>query len=461
MDILIAIIIFWFAFWLGCYLLGRDVRNAVLRLAGLGLIAYALVWALDAIITVTAAPTVLLVRARWSLHILPAVCWAGALIALLPEAMAGRKWLRAAWRFGVMPLTALGILLGLTTNLLADPQVNGPRFGVLYVLLSLVALVPLLCAAAFVWRGAHAIRPRGTGVLLLITLLFFSLSTALLLFPPHWLPHVWTLVLVGMDVVILGIAIAVRDAFDQGETLLPDMARSCAMAALSAALFGGLVGGTIIATGASAPLIALLFAVVAAGTALMVFMDAVNAVVDWVALRRAPRIRQTRADLRAAASALPRVNVTLDLEATDEGEFQRLTRRALSSFGDLPRLAASPLTRLALIDARLAARHAPDDPLERAAELKAALAESIARLKPRSGADFGTTDEWRHYNALYFPYLVGLKPYSRRTDNGHHDPAARAALEWFRTSVPERTLYNWQTAAARLVAQDLRKRSGQ
>ncbi len=31
-------------------------------------------------------------------------------------------------------------------------------------------------------------------------------------------------------------------------------------------------------------------------------------------------------------------------------------------------------------------------------------------------------------------------------------------LAWFRQQVPERTLHNWQTAAARLVAQDLRER---
>ena len=31
--------------------------------------------------------------------------------------------------------------------------------------------------------------------------------------------------------------------------------------------------------------------------------------------------------------------------------------------------------------------------------------------------------------------------------------------DWiFRAAVPERTLYNWQTTAARLVAQDLRER---
>jgi hypothetical protein len=121
-------------------------------------------------------------------------------------------------------------------------------------------------------------------------------------------------------------------------------------------------------------------------------------------------------------------------------------------------LAANPLTRLPVIEARLAARGEQDNTLERAAELKALLAESITRLKPRTDDDFGTSDEWRYYNALYFPYVAGLKPYSRRNayDNGL-DPIEQAALDWFQVTVPERTLHNWQNAAARLVAQDLRE----
>ena len=74
------------------------------------------------------------------------------------------------------------------------------------------------------------------------------------------------------------------------------------------------------------------------------------------------------------------------------------------------------------------------------------------------GGDFGTSDEWRHYNALYFPYVAGLKPYSSRATHDHLDADARAALDWFRTAVPERTLHNWQNAAAKLIAQDLRAR---
>ena len=75
---------------------------------------------------------------------------------------------------------------------------------------------------------------------------------------------------------------------------------------------------------------------------------------------------------------------------------------------------------------------------------------------PRKG-DFGLTEEWRFHNA---PYIAGLKPYSRRidyADNGLNE-VEKEALEWFRTYVPERTLYNWQNSAAQLVAQDLRER---
>ncbi len=85
------------------------------------------------------------------------------------------------------------------------------------------------------------------------------------------------------------------------------------------------------------------------------------------------------------------------------------------------------------------------------------MSESIQRLKPHSQGDFGTSDEWRYYNVLYFPYVVGLKPYSRRAEHVGLSPSEQQALEWSRTYVPERTYYNWQNAAACLVAQDLRE----
>ncbi|HEX8864941.1 MAG TPA: hypothetical protein VF821_04735, partial [Lentzea sp.] len=93
-------------------------------------------------------------------------------------------------------------------------------------------------------------------------------------------------------------------------------------------------------------------------------------------------------------------------------------------------------------------------PLDRAAQLKSLLLTSIQRLKPVDG-DFGTSDEWRYYNALYFYYVKGIRPYSVRTKREDLDAEDRRALQWFVTQVPERTLHNWQNAAARLVAADL------
>ena len=66
------------------------------------------------------------------------------------------------------------------------------------------------------------------------------------------------------------------------------------------------------------------------------------------------------------------------LDHLDDETFTRLTRRALGHYGDLSKLVASPLTQLPVIDERLAARGAPDQPLERAVELKALLADRIA-----------------------------------------------------------------------------------
>jgi hypothetical protein len=215
----------------------------------------------------------------------------------------------------------------------------------------------------------------------------------------------------------------------------------------------------VVATGPTLPMLALLLTTGATAVAVSTFSDALNAALDRLALVPSVR-RRTRSELREAASALPRANQELDPTTLDETEFARLTRRALSNFGDLPCLSASPLINLPLISHLLGERGAPDDALGRAAELKSVLAQSITRLKPPTDEAFGTSDEWRYYNALYFPYVAGLKPYSSRDKTKGKDPASREALEWFRVRVLERTLRNWQNAAARLVARDLLARNG-
>lgn len=458
-SVLLDALVFGFALWLGCYLIGRDPGDPRLRLAGLGLVAYALAWGCDLVARGTGgAPGAVLARVRWPLLFLPSLLWIGALLALLPEDDARRTGLLAAWRRGFVPVG--GVLL------FAGALGPGPRAGGWYLLFCAGVLPALLLAAARVWgsyrqQWGTSRRVRG---LLLVALLFFGLGTGLLLALPGALPRGWTFLAIGCDLIVLGIAAAGLDAFDQGEALLPDALRSLAFAAGTAALFGGQVLlALVLGLGLTGGTAALLLAVVATAIVVQVFADPLEGLADRLVFARLPRLRRARAELRATATALTRADPALDPARLDEAEFVRLTRRALGNFGDLPRLAASPLARLPLVEARLAARRGRDDALERATELKAILGESVARLKPRRGGDFGTSDEWRYYNALYFPYIVGLKPYSRRAleqGSAPSDPAARAALDWFLTAVPERTLYNWQATAAKLVAADLRDRSG-
>jgi len=392
---------FAFTLWLGLYCLNRHLANRPLRFAGLGTVAYAFALALQSLIEV-APPNESVALTQWRAPVLflPLLCWLMTLFYLR------RTLLRRDMSRRTLPAQAR----------------------------------------------------KSLGVIFTVTL-FFALGLGLLIVPLDWLPRSWVLLAISLDFIVLGVAIAFLDAFNEGETLLPDMTRSFISACFAVALFSGLVTLALRGTGIDVRMALLWLAVTTAAIAVQVFADSIQSALDRFVFFGKPHLSQARADLRAVARALPRTDEGVELSTLDEAEFARLTRRALGHLGDLSRLAASPLARLPLLTQRLAARGATDDTLERAVELKALLTESIARLKPRGRGDFGLSDEWRHYNVLYFLYVVGLKPYSRRAEQNGFDTSTHAALEWFRTHVPERTLYNWQSAAAKLVAKDLRERN--
>jgi hypothetical protein len=333
-----------------------------------------------------------------------------------------------------------------------------------------VAVPPVLFAIlpAVFWIGAiwpllpnkvHSNLPRRPVTLAFLATLFFTIGIVLLVAPPTWFSTDFVLLALGFDFALLGYAIVFLDAYDEGQTLLPDLMRSFGLSFFTVLLFSLqiLAIAAISGVGLDLPLRLILLTTITTAILIQTFSDTIQSQLDRIVFARMPRLRQARADLRAAANAVTRLDDILDLTALDEAEFARLTRRALSHMGDLSRLAANPLTRLPAIDSRLAAKGRPDNTLERAAELKLLLTESILHLKPQGKGDFGTTDEWRYYNALYFPYVAGLKPYSRRDVQDGIDSTTQAALDWFATYVPERTLHNWQNAAARLVAQHLRE----
>jgi hypothetical protein len=305
------------------------------------------------------------------------------------------------------------------------------------------------------WAVFGPWQPRPVVGYIVVATLFFALGNAILVIPLGLVPSWLALASTGCDVVLLGVAVAMWDAFDEGQALRRDMLRSFVATGVVVVLFAGqaLIGMAL--TGQQTALTVLLFTSVAIAISINVLADPLAGLLDRLAFSRSPDLRADRAALRRTEAALP-LRSANPLDSVDEQSFARLTRRALGHYGDLSKLVASPLTALPVIDERLAARGAPDQPLERANELKALLADRIARLKPRDGGDFGTTEQWRHYNALYFPYVVGVRAYAQNATAAGLDPVARQAWQWFVTEVPQRSLHNWQNAAARLIAADLR-----
>lgn len=419
------------AWWLGLYLIARDPGKPVLRRAALGLFGYAAAVVVDQLGLGGVAHVGVV------LACLPALAWSGVFVLLAEDSGDIDRW----WRFGGLPLfaaAAAGALAGLW-----------PAVLVLGVIVALV-----LCGglAALVWHRP-AVRRRDRVGLVWIASLMVVLVGWLLLLGFGVLPAGLLLVCMAPDLAALGWVIAAFDAFDEGEALGPDMLRSALVAGVAAVVFGGQVGVAIAVTGL--PLVGLLYGTVAAAIAVQVLATPLQVAADRVVIRSG-RLRRDRGELRAAVDALARKDVGTSLAELDDAEFARLTRRALSHYGDLGKLVSNPLVDLPVIATRLASRGAAEAPLERAAELKTVLGECIAHLRPKTGEEFGTTEEWRYYNALYFYYVRGIRPYSVRTKREDVDAVCRRALSWFADQVPERTLHNWQTAGARIIASELR-----
>lgn len=447
---LLNLLIFAFTTWLGLYLVARDRTKPVLVYTGLGLVAYALSLAFNSllpldterILTITLHPLV------ETLLFIPALCWFGAAFHLLPEGSLPSRVFR------LLPYIVLALigLIFLILRIVFPPTDDSSAivFAAIFGGLGFIVMLLLLLAVGFVAYRLSREHTRRLWALLFVLTLFFTLGAGMILLQSRLIPFDLALLTLGIDLLLLDFCIAGLDAFDEGETLLPDATYSFIRAMLIALLFGGQVA---LASGGhyNFSMLALLFGVVAAAIASQVFTESIQNGLDRLVFARLPALRRARAELRTAASLLPRADDSLDLEILPDDEFVRLTRRALSHMSDPGKLAVSPLMRLPMLDQRVKSGHT----LERASELKLLLTESVNRLKPPAKGDFGTADEWRFYNVLYFPYVLGIKFLSYNHSDQLSDDAHKV-VEWFRANVPERTLHNWQNAAARLIAQDLR-----
>jgi hypothetical protein len=446
----LSAVVFTLSCWLGLYLLARDPRKPVLVLAAIGLTSFAVVVALDAVRVTNAAHAEILSRVEIYLVALPAIAWFAVLVELSRPCDSWRS------RAGEALLVALVAAAAFAGAVMAG-SVDGPLRAGHWVMFAVISLSTLGAMVAAVVRPSQPVSVAGV---VIVATLFFALSNAILVIPLGLVPSWLALASTGFDVALLGVAVGMWDSFDEGHALRADMLRSFAATVVVAALFGGqaLIGLAVapLNTTGKTAMTVLLFTTLTVAVAIHVFSGPLAGLLDRLAFWKSPALRADRAALRSTEAALPLRSVS-GLDDIDDDDFARLTRRALGHYGDLSKLVASPLTALPVIDHRLAARGAPDQPLERANELKALLVDSIARLKPRDG-DFGTTDEWRYYNALYFPYVVGVRAYAQNATAAGLDPVARQAWQWLVTEVPQRSLHNWQNAAARVIAADLRGR---
>jgi len=444
-------VVFTLSWWLGLYLLARDARKVVLALAAIGLCGFAIVVALDAVRLASVAHTGLLSHLEIYLVAVPGVAWFAVLVELSRPC--------DSWRARTGELLLVGGVgaLALVGAMMAG-GVDGPLRPGHVLMFAVISASTLGAMVAALVRPAQPIPVAGV---VIVATLFFALGNAILIIPLGLLPSWLALTSTGFDLLLLGVAVALWDAFDEGQALRADMLRSFTGSIVVALLFGGqaLIGLAVTPHEATAQttLTVLLFTSLAIAISVQVLADPLAGMLDWLAWSRSPALRADRAALRHTGAALP-LRSADPLDDLDDDTFARLTRRALGHYGDLSKLVASPLTALPMIDERLAARGAPDQPLERANELKAVLADRIARLKPRDGGDFGTTEQWRYYNSLYFPYVVGVRAYAQNATAAGLDPTARQAWQWLVTEVPQRSLHNWQNAAARLIAADLRGR---
>jgi hypothetical protein len=432
---LLHLIPFALSAWLGLFLLGRSTHPR-LRLTGLGLLFYA------------AALEINIPGISFALRLLPPVLWVGAILYLDQRIIDSHPILFTLWKWLLLPVT---FLLG--GFFLLEPA-SATIFPFSWISF-LIGLAPFIWTLILIPDDLAFLRPRQVTGLLFTATLFFTLGEAFLLFPIMWPLQLYALPAIGIDLLLLGFCIAWFDAFDEGETLLPGMIRSLALTLILVLIFAGQVGFVIaIQTGPTEGMRTLLITTIFASVLIAVFGNTLETKLDRFAFSHLQSVREARERLITESAILSRKDMGIDLSSLDEDDRARLTRRALSHFGNLTRLASSPLTGLPVIETRLKERHVPDTTLARAAELKSLLTESIQRLKPHSRKEFDTTDEWRFYNALFFPYVAGLRPYSR---NQEKELAAteKEAMNWFQSFVPERTLHNWQNAAARLIANDL------
>jgi hypothetical protein len=415
----LSAVVFTLSGWLGLYLLSRDPRKPVLGLAALGLCGFALVVALDAVRTVSVAHAQLLSQLEIYLAAVPSVAWFAVLVELSRP--------RESWRARTKELLLVAGVAALTLfGAMMAGSVDGPLRPGHLLMFAVISVSTLGAMVVAVLRPAQPMRVVGVVV---VATLFFALANAILIIPLGLVPSWLALASTGFDVLALGVAVALWDAFDEGQALRADMLRSFVGCSAVAVLFGGqaLIGLALTRNqpAAQTALTVLLFTSLAVSITVQVLADPLAGVLDRLAFSRSPELRADRAALRHTGAALP-LRSDNPLSDVDDDPFVRLPRRALGHYGDLTKLVASPLTALPIGD-RLAARGRTGSPLERANELKGCSRRRHRAANPRRRG-FPNHRAMALPQLAVFPYVVGLRAYAQNARHAGLDPTARQAL---------------------------------
>jgi hypothetical protein len=150
----IAVPAFILSCWLACYLIGRDPARATLRWTATALVSYAL--GVAAWTVAPGSPTAEI------LLCVPALCWAGAVVSLLPLTPAERR-----------PIDRGAMLLGAAFLLMI---IFLPEAG------RLVVLAPLIGGLSLLWRMRAQVTPKMLTPALTVMALLFTAALVLLVF---------------------------------------------------------------------------------------------------------------------------------------------------------------------------------------------------------------------------------------------------------------------------------------
>ena len=488
--------------WLGLYALARGDGKDIAAVTGIAALASACFFLSGGLLMAlrggpeTVSVHLALNRATWWADVVPVALWLYLSLRLNPAAAQARWRAAVLWTTGVAG--ALLILFGTATNLVNDydhvPVSAGPAYG-------LYAVYVLLCTGFAVvnfvqmrHNTGYALATAGPGYLPTVTaagdagalrtgrtttrahrleeqllvaggvcfLLGGGYLALKIMLRSSWyeLPA-YVLLLLGLGAV--GATLTLQSALLLGKDIRRDAVYSvtglAGLLVLYLVLAGVLVGFDTTAHEVFALLLAALI------TTSHALYDVGR---DWLdKVFFTPLVRQERSSARAYEAALAVQPAGPHPDLATAKAFDDAVRRALTHLSDPTKLATSPLLNLTVVAQGVRDQQLEDNRLNRAAVLKEVLLDLLDGLRPADGGGRVTSDAWRYYNCLYYPYVRGIgrrraptvlrQLAERRKREGSGRGDLEQVLDWL-VQVDEDTFYKWQRRGSDTIAAALRER---